>query len=136
MEETDFMNKLAKSGAFYRYYGQKKAILLSVATAPADTVAPDLKTMVGENAVAGGVVIVCVFNGDKNIPFPEVRRYRTTTYKRLEKMIGQQFDIVEPEAHDVPVDDAQADVQAAQAMMGGIAPVSAGSPVQYIPGGE
>jgi hypothetical protein len=47
-----------------------------------------------------GTCIQCIYIGDKNIPFSEIKRYGSASWRNLEKRIGEQFEIEQPNTGD------------------------------------
>lgn len=100
-QEEDMANVIKYVGNTDRFQGQTKGVLLSAELQIVKEVKQELRDHVGEDALPRGSAILCVFQGDKGIPFVELRNYGSASLSKLKKAIGQVFEI------DVPAKEKQ-----------------------------
>jgi hypothetical protein len=102
LKEEDIMaNTIKFTGNKDRFAGQKKGILLSADLKIVKEMSDELKSNVGEDCIPRGSSILCVYVGEKGIPFVELRNYGSATLHKLKKSIGQEFEV------DMPIPDNQ-----------------------------
>lgn len=100
-QEEEMKNVIRWTGNTERFKGQTKGVLLSAELQIVKEIKQELRDHVGEDALPRGSAILCVFQGDKGIPFVELRNYGSASLSKLKKAVGQVFEI------DVPAKEKQ-----------------------------
>ena len=84
-----------------RFAGQTKGKLLSADHTPVKLLSPEMVEYLGEDTLPRGSCIICIFRGNKGVPFADARSYGSATLIRLLNSINQEFFI------DVPPTETQ-----------------------------
>jgi hypothetical protein len=84
--------KIKYSGNLERFRGQKTGKLLYAKLAIVKELSDEFKAEIGE-PIPRGSAILCVYMGEKNYPFIELKNYGSATLSKLQKSIGQIFEI-------------------------------------------
>jgi hypothetical protein len=87
------MNTIEYTGNTERFANQKHATLLSVELQIVKEISCELITHIGNSAIPRGSAILCVFLGDKGVPFAVLKNYGATSMSRLKSLIGDTFAI-------------------------------------------
>lgn len=97
-------NRIKFEGNTNRFAGQRSAILLSAELGIVKTLSPEFKEHIGENLIPRGSCIVSIYKGNLRIPFADVRNYGSASLLRMQKSIGQTFEIDVPDTEVKPVE--------------------------------
>jgi hypothetical protein len=74
--------------------GQKKAVLCSVQRVPVKTLDIDCKEkIVGDLPTGNRSTVLCLYLGERHIPFLHASNDGTAKFIRMQGMIGQMFEI-------------------------------------------
>lgn len=105
IEEEDMSNTIKWAGNTERFAGQRRAVLLSAELQIVREIAPELISHIGGETPRGSAIL-CIYRGEKGIPFAELRNYGSAALLRLKKSVGQAFEIDVPqtEAKQVELD--------------------------------
>jgi hypothetical protein len=89
------MPELKLSKPYAQTFEQKKATLCWVGRIPVKTLVPEcVERIVGELPVGNRSAILCLYHGDKHIPFLHASNDGTAKFLRMQEMVGQTFDVI------------------------------------------
>ena len=89
-------NLIKYIGNTERFAEQSTGVLVAVESKVVKTLKPEMSKYLGSDIIPRGTCIICIYQGDKGIPFADVRPYGSTALLRLKKAIGQTFVIDTP----------------------------------------
>ena len=95
-EDDRMANTIKYTGNLDRFAGQRTGKLLSAELQIVKDIKQELKDHIGGDLPRGSSIL-CVYLGEKGIPFAELRNYGSSALSRLKKSVGQVFEI------DVPI---------------------------------
>lgn len=81
-----------------RFMGQKTGVLLESRLEIVKEMSPELKKHLGLNDLPRGSAILCIYIGEKGVPFAELKNYGSATLSRLKKKKGERLLLDIPEA--------------------------------------
>ena len=91
-EDDEMAIKIKYTGNLERFRGQKTGKLLYAELAIVKELSDEFKSEIGE-PIPRGSAILCVYMGERNYPFIELKNYGSATLSKLQKSIGQIFEI-------------------------------------------
>lgn len=92
-------NVIKRDAILSWYFEQKTANLVSVHILRTRDLSPYFKGLFVNRILPNGTCIHCIYVGDKHIPFSEIKRYGSATWRALESKLNQVFEIEqEPDA--------------------------------------
>ena len=101
-EEEKMANTIKYTGNIERFAGQRTGKLLSAELQIVKDIKPELREYMGGDLPRGSSIL-CVYQGEKGIPFVELRNYGSAALSRLKKAVGQAFEIDCPVTESEPI---------------------------------